>query len=85
MMKPSRYRIVLRGHLSDRWADWFVGLRLHAKGGVTTLQGQIIDQAHLYGVLEQIRTLGVELVSVQPESSLSAGVGGAADEEALAP
>ena len=31
---------------------------------LTALVGEIRDQAHLYGVLDRIRNLGLELVSV---------------------
>jgi hypothetical protein len=79
-MEPSPYRIVLRGHLSQRWAGWF-GLGLQAEGGMTTLHGQITDQAHLYGVLDQIRNLGLELVSVQPEGASEDGSRGRSPEE----
>jgi hypothetical protein len=42
-------------------------------GGQTALVGDILDQSHLYGVLEKIRNLGLELVSVEatPETSPS--------------
>ena len=42
-------------------------------GGQTALVGDIHDQSHLYGVLDKIRNLGLELVSVEavPETSRS--------------
>jgi hypothetical protein len=33
--------------------------------GQTYLVGEIRDQSHLYGVLDQVRNLGLELVSVE--------------------
>jgi hypothetical protein len=33
--------------------------------GQTFLVGEIRDQSHLYGVLDQVRNLGLELVSVE--------------------
>jgi hypothetical protein len=33
--------------------------------GQTFLVGEIRDQSHLYGVLDQVRDLGLELVSVE--------------------
>ena len=38
---------------------------MEAKGGVTVLTGKIIDQPHLYGILERINGLGLELLSVE--------------------
>ena len=37
----------------------------------TALVGEIRDQSHLYGVLDRVRNLGLELVSVEanPEAS----------------
>ncbi|MEW6471456.1 MAG: hypothetical protein AB1679_04220 [Actinomycetota bacterium] len=35
--------------------------------GVTMLVGDLVDQAQLYGVLDRLRALGVELVSVTEE------------------
>ena len=32
----------------------------------TVLVGEIRDQSHLYSVLDRVRSLGLELVSVQP-------------------
>ena len=40
-------------------------MAIEAKGGVTVLTGRIIDQPHLYGILERINGLGLELLSVQ--------------------
>jgi hypothetical protein len=34
--------------------------------GQTTLIGEIRDQSHLYGILDRVRSLGLELVSVEP-------------------
>ena len=28
--QPQRYEIRIKGHLDDRWADWFEGPRHHA-------------------------------------------------------
>ncbi len=65
--EPQWYEIRLRGHLADRWADWFAGLAITLEAdGDTRLTGPIRDQAALYGVLKKVRDLGLALVSVQP-------------------
>lgn len=62
---PGRYEIRLRGHLEARWAAWFDGLILtHDSDGTTVLDGPIVDQAALHGLLQKIRDLGLPLVSV---------------------
>jgi len=60
------YQIRVSGQLDGRWARWFEGFTIQpAADDQTTLTGPIIDQADLYGVLNRVRDLGLELVSVQ--------------------
>jgi hypothetical protein len=59
------YRIVVRSELSETYAVAFEGMVMEAKDGVTVLTGKIIDQPHLYGILERINGLGLELLSVE--------------------
>jgi hypothetical protein len=59
------YRIVVRSELSDKYAVVFEGMEMEAKDGVTVLTGKIIDQPHLYGILERTNGLGLELLSVE--------------------
>ena len=63
-MEPTRYRIAVRGRLTERLGAAFEGLALEPGGELTVLVGDIRDQAHLYGVLDRVRNLGLELVSV---------------------
>jgi hypothetical protein len=61
------YRVVVRGELDDRFASSvFEGMRIERVAGTTVLTGNVIDQSHLYGLLERIQELGIELVSVEP-------------------
>ena len=63
--EPGRYEIRLKGHLDDKWADWFDGLSItRADNGETLLRGPVVDQAALHGVLKQVRDLGLPLLSV---------------------
>ena len=59
------YRIIVRSELGDRYAVAFEGMQMDTKGGNTVLTGKIIDQPHLYGILDRINGLGLELLSVQ--------------------
>jgi hypothetical protein len=63
-MKPTRYRIAIQGRLTERLGSAFEGLALEPGRELTVLVGEIRDQAHLYGVLDLVRNLGLELVSV---------------------
>lgn len=63
--EPGRYEIRIKGHLDDRWADWFEGLTITREGnGETLLRGPLVDQAALHGVLRKVRDLGLSLLSV---------------------
>ena len=59
------YRIVVRSELSERSAVAFEGMEMDTKGGNTVLIGKVIDQPHLYGILDRLSGLGLELVSVE--------------------
>jgi hypothetical protein len=62
----SRYRIVLRGRLSERFESAFEGMVLEAGPNQTVLVGEIRDQAQLYGLLDRLRDFGIDLVAVEP-------------------
>jgi hypothetical protein len=59
------YRIVVRSELSVTYAAAFEGMEMETKDGGTVLTGRIIDQPQLYGILERINGLGLELLSVE--------------------
>jgi hypothetical protein len=62
----QRYEIVVRGRLSSRYEGAFDGARLVPRHGHTTLCADVVDQSQLYGLLNRLRDLGIELVSVNP-------------------
>ena len=74
------YRIVARSELSERYAAAFEGMEMETKEGQTILTGEIIDQPHLFGILDRLNGLGLELLSVQTLSEearpIAEGLGG---------
>ena len=64
MHEPQHYEIRIKGHLENRWADWFSGLTITREDrGETVLTGPV-DQAALHSLLRKVRDLGVPLLSV---------------------
>jgi hypothetical protein len=62
----SKYRIVLRGRLSERFESAFEGMTLEHGPNQTVLVGDVRDQAQLYGLLDRVRDFGIELLAVEP-------------------
>ena len=62
---PSWYEIRLKGHLSARWAARFDAMTLTRRAdGTTVLEGPVVDQAALHGLLRTLGDLGLPLLSV---------------------
>lgn len=62
----SIYHICVRGWLDARWANWLDGMTMthDAHTDITCFTGAVRDQAHLHGLLAQVRDAGMQLVSV---------------------
>lgn len=64
--RPGRYLIGVDAHLDPSWSDWFDGLTVvQHDDGTTSLTGEVVDQAALYGLLGRLRDLGATLLSVR--------------------
>jgi hypothetical protein len=62
----ERYRIRIDAHLDASWSAWFDGLTItQHDDGTSSLVGELVDQAALYGLLGRLRDLGASLLSVQ--------------------
>jgi len=66
----ARYRITVQGALDERWSDWLEGLsmvRTRTQDGlvVTILEGDLIDQSALVGVLNHLLTLSMPITRVE--------------------
>ncbi len=69
---PERfYRITVGGVLTERLAAAFAPLRLAGvTEGRTAVSGVCADSAALYGVLDRMRDLGLELLGVESSDVL---------------
>lgn len=62
---PGRVEILVRGHLEARWSDWLDGLTLTRQpDGTTLIEGPVVDQAALFGVIDRLRDMALPLISV---------------------
>lgn len=59
------YRIVVRGRLSGRFASAFAGMAIEPVRRDDPIVGTIVDQSYLFGRLERVDSLGLELVRVE--------------------
>jgi hypothetical protein len=64
-VQPTRYTIVVRGRLSERFATAFPGVTIDPAEGRTRLLTEPFDQGQLQGFLDRLWSFGLELVSVQ--------------------
>ncbi len=61
----SAYEIRIKGALSEQVRSAFEGMDGTLAAGDTVLRGPVRDQAALYGLLERIQALGLELIEVR--------------------
>jgi hypothetical protein len=60
------YEIKIQGHLDTKWSEWFYGMTIiHERDGATTLSGPLPDQIVLHSVLDRIRDMNLQLISVK--------------------
>ncbi len=70
---PSIYVIRIQGGLHERWRDWFDGMKVTSlANGETILEGLIQDQSVLVGVINQIHSLNLKLISINCQEQAGA-------------
>jgi hypothetical protein len=67
VVTASRFEVVVRGRLGSALVAAFEGFEVaRVDRGCTHLVGWVIDQARLHSMLERIRDLNIELISLNP-------------------
>lgn len=67
---PATYRVQVQGLLDESYADRLGGMTITTiheenEAPVTTLEGRLLDQAALAGVLDYLYTLRLPILSVE--------------------
>lgn len=72
-MRDAVYRLVVGGELDPRFAYFFDGMELSAADGRTVITGTVRDEAQLYGLIERLAEIGLELHSLERLSDKDIG------------
>lgn len=65
--KPRRYRITVRGEVSQTFVEPLEQVVVESTGDESVLFCEVIDQAKLQSVFSWLYARGVEILSVAPE------------------
>ncbi len=68
--QPATYRIQVQGQLDESWSPRLGGMAISTtvsleQGRVATLEGRLLDQAALAGVLDVLYSLCLPVISVE--------------------
>lgn len=61
---PATYAIRIQGALDASWSEWFDGFSIRQQDSETLLEGGVLDQAALHGMLAKINDLGLTIISL---------------------
>jgi hypothetical protein len=64
-MPGGRYEFRVEGRLSDDVAGEFGELEVTSAVPETVMHGEVVDEAHLHGILARFRSLGLKVVSMR--------------------
>ena len=78
LFDPATYRICVQGKIALTWSEDFTTMALSYLdpddlAPRTVLEGRVLDQAQLIGLITELYGLGLPLVSVQHITSASPG------------
>jgi hypothetical protein len=64
-MAMMRYEFRVDGRLTDEAKDAFAGMRISEVPPQTVIDGEVLDESQLHGIIVQLHALGIAVVSVQ--------------------
>ncbi len=64
-MAAARYEFRVRGRMSEDTAGEFDELEVERGSPETVLHGEVVDDAHLHGILARFQSLGLHVVSMR--------------------
>lgn len=78
LFDPATYRICVQGTIAPTWCEDFTSMTISytdpdGPTPRTFLEGRVLDQAQLIGLITQLYDLGLPLVSVQLIAPASSG------------
>ena len=67
--RPAIYKISVQGRIDPNWSDRMAGMKIRnsldqTNPPITTLEGEVTDQAGLLGVLNSLYELHLPIISV---------------------
>jgi hypothetical protein len=62
---PDHYELRIEGRVSDDVSADFGEFEVHPAPPETVLVGEIVDDAHLHGVLARLQSLGLKVTSLR--------------------
>jgi hypothetical protein len=65
-MVTMRYQIRVAERLSDESRAAFRDMLINEVPPETVLEGEVVDESHLHGIIIQLQVLGITVVSVHP-------------------
>lgn len=64
-MAVMRFEFRVDGRMSQADRDGFTDMRIREAPLQTVLEGEVVDESHLYGIIAQLEALGIIVVSMR--------------------
>jgi hypothetical protein len=68
------YQIRVRGHLDQKWSEWFDDFQIEYQDDSSIITGPVFDQPALHGIFTKIRVLGLEILLVKKIGAANDGL-----------